>query len=290
MSNGGSQQLWHSTSSSVPSHHSVGAGVQLFTHYTPAFRLLSFPVTTTSAGDCVYRTRFIEWLYMRDHYTNSDSMHAFSMKRSSQPNTDLGSDWTKHASTAIAVYEIILHSGPVHAKLHGPSSMTVAGPTSVTYRVAGSQGTGTYAVSWKFTRNGLVFFADECLDECTITVSPSDAPGIQIEVHVSSGPSQATVNGITNVTVGQDFSVSIAGPELVNPQQTCSWLAVLEGGVAPFTYSWSGIAWGSSNFVTASPSGGGALNLSVTDASGTTRWASLQVGIDATGSQEECDY
>lgn len=80
---------------------------------------------------------------------------------------------------------------------------------------------------------------------------------------------------------GQELTVGITGPDQVNNDWTSTWTATVSGGTAPYTYSWSGLFYGTSSSVSGSVSSSDDLYLDVTDAVGTH--VSVSKYISATG-------
>lgn len=72
----------------------------------------------------------------------------------------------------------------------------------------------------------------------------------------------------TGNTSSSTMSADISGPDAVNDDWYSTWQAQISGGVAPYSYSWSGILYGSGSSVSGSLSTSGDLTLNVTDATG----------------------
>jgi pimeloyl-ACP methyl ester carboxylesterase len=64
------------------------------------------------------------------------------------------------------------------------------------------------------------------------------------------------------------LTVSISGPDIVNTDWYSTWSAEVSGGTAPYTYSWSGLFYGSGASISGTTSTGGDLILDVYDAVG----------------------
>jgi hypothetical protein len=64
------------------------------------------------------------------------------------------------------------------------------------------------------------------------------------------------------------LTVSISGPDMVNTDWYSTWIAEVSGGTAPYTYSWSGLFYGSGSSISGTTSSGGDLILDVYDAVG----------------------
>jgi len=63
-------------------------------------------------------------------------------------------------------------------------------------------------------------------------------------------------------------AVSITGPTLVPTGSLCEWQAVVTGGEAPYTYTWTGVLSGSGPTLTGSPTESGLLRVDVIAADG----------------------
>ncbi len=67
---------------------------------------------------------------------------------------------------------------------------------------------------------------------------------------------------------GQTLTAAISGPDAVNTDWYSTWGAQVTGGSAPYTYSWSGLFYGSGSSISGSTSTSGDLILDVYDAAG----------------------
>lgn len=77
-----------------------------------------------------------------------------------------------------------------------------------------------------------------------------------------------------------DFEVVISGMTLVGPMTECEWAAIVSGGESPFTYAWSGLLSGTASTVYGSMTQSGYLFVTVVDALGVERTASLLIDYD----------
>ncbi|MDX2059490.1 MAG: S8 family serine peptidase [Gemmatimonadales bacterium] len=100
------------------------------------------------------------------------------------------------------------------------------------------------------------------------------------------GPSSPNLLLYSNLPV--PVRVSIQGPSLVGPFMQCPYLAVVEGGRAPFTYNWYGVLNGAANQIIGSISFAGFLNINVTDAIGGTASNSKWIDVDPNNYQVFC--
>jgi hypothetical protein len=77
-----------------------------------------------------------------------------------------------------------------------------------------------------------------------------------------------------DVVGGAPLSVYIVGNSEVPPETSCTWQAFASGGQGPYSYSWSGVLWGSGtgtglgNFITGEVSASGYLYVSVSSSDG----------------------
>lgn len=83
------------------------------------------------------------------------------------------------------------------------------------------------------------------------------------------------------------LSVFIAGPDEVPPDDYCTWQAIVTGGTAPYSYSWSGALSGSGGFVSGSIGQSSWLYLTVTDAG--QNQDSNQIFITVDEELDECE-
>ena len=65
---------------------------------------------------------------------------------------------------------------------------------------------------------------------------------------------------------GQPLTASISGPDAVNTDWYSTWGAQVSGGTPPYTYSWSGLFYGSGSSISGTTASGGDLILDVYDA------------------------
>lgn len=77
-----------------------------------------------------------------------------------------------------------------------------------------------------------------------------------------------------------DFEVSIYGMTLVGPTTECSWTAVVTGGESPLEYTWTDLLNGTDYYVYGSMTTTGYLHVTVVDALGVERTASLLIDYD----------
>ena len=80
------------------------------------------------------------------------------------------------------------------------------------------------------------------------------------------------------------ITISIAGPDYVQPQDFSTWSAVVSGGTGPYTYSWSGPFSGSGSSISGSLNYADTIFLTVTDANGASATASKPVTVCYDGS------
>lgn len=162
------------------------------------------------------------------------------------------------------------------------NAQLVIGPTTI---ATGHSGTWRSYPSWDTTAYSYKWIVDG-----------QEIPGSAYAMYHRSFTAGTHV--ISNVTIRADetrdtvsvtvksYNVAISGPTSVRPLSTCSWSGSASAGTAPYAFEWSAPGGGGSsqwfNYTNSAGSGGGfAVQLAVTDATGTQIYVTRQVSVSS---------
>ena len=156
-----------------------------------------------------------------------------------------------------------------------PKTTTVNVNQSVTFTATPSNGTAPYQYSWD---GGSTYGSSNTFSK---SWSSPGTYSMTVWVKDSTG---ATASDTATVTVNNAvLSVSISGPTCGFTGKEYDYLAIVNGGTPPYTYSWSmdGLVTYSVNLAMYnwSTTGNKSITFTVTDGSGTTKQATLNVSI-----------
>ncbi len=187
-------------------------------------------------------------------------------------------------------HKLTLKHRPVVANLTGPNQISQGG--TYTWTAGKLFGASPYTYSWERAPTYWGPWTSICSNSstCQQTVQYSDS-SFHIRVTVEDADQRSGTPGFqvtVNIPAPPAVSTYINGPGVVPEQEDdCKvWTAGVIGGTSPFTYSWSGLASGSSSSISFQPSNSGWLYLTVTDDEDQTDNDSFWIEVDEEG--EEC--
>jgi hypothetical protein len=91
-----------------------------------------------------------------------------------------------------------------------------------------------------------------------------------------------------NIGCSPDPTVLIQGPSVVPPYVQCEWTTVTLGGVAPYSFQWSGVLSGTGSSIQDDLSSSGTLTVTVTDDVNHTDVSHFYVTVDEEATGEGC--
>lgn len=242
----------------------------------PTFASAGWFGGTEQRGDTLLGASFKRWSYRR--WTTAPT---FSWKQTSNPSTS--TDSAGHAADEVVLtYSVAYVYIPISVSISGSSSVSVEGDH--TWTASTSNGKEPISYSWQTSTDGGSTWAAACGNQatCTLNLQPGD-PSFVLAVSVSDGNSAATADQSVTVNIPHvdPLQPYISGPSSVRPSQLCTWFGSATGGVAPYSYTWSGLASGSGSDITFSTEVGGTLYLMVIDADGRTASVSQSVAVSS---------
>lgn len=131
-----------------------------------------------------------------------------------------------------------------------PASAKIDAGQNVTFSATASGGSGSYSYVWTGLPTGCTVGSEASVTCYTV---PSGSSSVSIEVTDSGGATVTSSPLSYTVEADPVLATPIASPAGVDAGQTVSIAASVQGGVSPYTYTWTGLPGAGCTSTTTSP-------------------------------------